>query len=250
MSKIGYSQALDIVGSDFLCNQDEMFAAVMHDIKNSVQAQTKALSLLSKGILGELNAAQKEMIDMMLVSSENLQNELFCGISAYKSEQGMLILDKSVFDVLKLLNDCVKSVNAFLIDKNLNVQFHFNGNDSDSFIYADRVYLKSVISNIMHNTVNYAFENSTIKINLSKYGDSFIFEFENRSPVIPDMIKPHIFDKFVSNSNGNNNKFSTGFGLYMAKKIVEAHNGRIYLQANGTQNKFVFEIPCKAELSS
>lgn len=76
-----------------------------------------------------------------------------------------------------------------------------------------------------------------------------IFGFDNRSPLIPDHIRLNIFDKYVTGAKSF--KLSgIGLGLYFSKKVVDAHNGNIYLEANGENNKFVFEIPLTDDVAN
>ena len=63
---------------------------------------------------------------------------------------------------------------------------------------------------------------------------------------IDDELKAQIFDKYVCGHQLTENN-GVGLGLYFCKKIVEAHNGKISLDANGTTNTFKIELPISTE---
>ena len=218
-------------------------AEFMHDIKNSVQAQTKGLMMLSKGVLGELNSEQKEIIDLLLKSSETLQENLFYGITACKYENGLIVLNKSEFDAVEFVLECINKVKVFAAEKNVGILFNSNIKDGKTCVYADKIRLGNAFGNIFNNIIKYAFEGSFINITLSVNNSYMIFEFENSSPEIPDTIRGDILNGKVLVSE-NYKTFGTGLGLYLVRKIAEAHNGRMFLSSEGIKNKFTVELPC------
>ena len=75
---------------------------------------------------------------------------------------------------------------------------------------------------------------------IDKYGNDVGFDKRLED------IKNHIFDKYVTGAK-KYHKIGFGLGLYISKKIVDEHKGKIYLTTNGNKNKFVVEIPCVSE---
>ena len=90
--------------------------------------------------------------------------------------------------------------------------------------YAFSVSSPTFIMNLLSNAIKYAFKNTDIK--LSVYNDNEIigFEFENKSPYIPENRQKTIFARYVSYA-GVHKELGIGLGLYASKKIIESHNG-------------------------
>jgi len=233
--------ARNVNNEKFLEAQKEMFLATLtHDLKNPVQAQLMSLNLLKKGALGVLNKEQDEMLDMLIESTTYMQEMLKSILTTYKFDNGVITLKKDYFDAKQLMQDCINEISAFAQNKNVNIICDFNTKNMK--LLGDVQQLRRVISNLLNNALNYSYKNSDLKLSISNNGTSMIFGFDNQSPVIPEHIKVQIFDKYVTGAK-NFKLTGIGLGLYFSKKVVDAHNGRIYLEANGEQNKFVFEIP-------
>lgn len=101
--------------------------------------------------------------------------------------------------------------------------------------------------NLIANAVTYAFKNTTINITLINDRGFFRFYIENSSTYIEDEILKQLFKKYASFSD-KYKKASFGLGLYLSRKIIEAHSGMIKAESF-TENKniFSFYIPAYIE---
>ena len=98
--------------------------------------------------------------------------------------------------------------------------------------------------NLLGNAITYGFEKSDIIVNISQKENNIIFNVINKGYHISDAKLNEIFEKYKTNENAKFNKASTGLGLYLSKKIITAHRGKIYAQS--TENNictFGFCIP-------
>jgi signal transduction histidine kinase len=97
-----------------------------------------------------------------------------------------------------------------------------------------------VLHNLLDNALKFT-DKGTIAISIERHDESsIIFKIEDSGLGIDREIKNRLFDKFASKSNGG-----TGLGLYLSKKIVEAHGGKIWGSNNpsGIGATFSFTIP-------
>ncbi|MDW7668141.1 MAG: HAMP domain-containing sensor histidine kinase [Bacillota bacterium] len=100
--------------------------------------------------------------------------------------------------------------------------------------YGIKEKLEIAIENIIENCVRYA--ESYIKISMKKgIGDFIFIEISNDGNPIPEDILKHLFEKFHKGRDGN-----FGLGLYISKKIIEHHKGKI--SAENKKNQVVFKI--------
>ena len=107
---------------------------------------------------------------------------------------------------------------------------------------ADPDRLQQVLSNLLENAVRNSPEDVPVQVRASVVGDVVQVSVLDRGPGVPAEARERIFEKFV---RGNPNAVSgTGLGLYIVRRIVEAHHGRIWCEsAPGSPTAFVFELP-------
>jgi len=227
-----------------LQTQRETFvASVGHDLKNPTLAQIRVLELLLKGDFGLVNPDQKELLEMLLESCRYMNGMLSSLLETYRSYNGTVHLKFSEISFDNLVKECLSEMIYVAKDKNISVDFVSNNNDR--LIFADRVQLKRVIMNLLTNAIKYGYKNSMIKLSVTNNDSKISFQFENNSPYIPKEKQKALFNRYVSYSTINKG-LGTGLGLYASKKIIDAHNGKIYLESfKDDRNIFGFTIPVK-----
>ena len=221
--------------------QKELFLATLtHDLKTPLQAQISSLELLSKGTFGAVNNEQKEIIDMIIESSSFMREMLYSILSIYKYERGMVRLNKQNFNFDNLIRTCLKETIHLAREK--QIQIEYKNLSAETSLIADESQIRRVLSNILNNAINYAYQNTKVFIEFQDDKDKFRLKIKNTSAPIPEEIKNHIFDKYVSGDNLNQRR-GIGLGLYFCKKVIEAHNGQIILNGFDTSNEFIIELP-------
>lgn len=221
--------------------QKELFLATLtHDLKTPLQAQIRSLELISAGTFGKVNKSQKDILDMVIESSVFMREMLYSVLSTYKYENGLAKLNKKRFDIDCLLRVCLKEI--FHLAEEKNIKIEYQNLAVNNYIFADEGQIRRVFSNVLNNTINYAYKNTKIFVCFQEYKECIKFKVKNTSAPIPEDIKNHIFDKYVSGDNLNSRR-GIGLGLYFCQKVIEAHNGKITLNGNDTINEYVIELP-------
>ena len=102
----------NIDNEKILENRKSLFLATLsHDLKNPLLAQISSLDLFSKGTFGELNETQKEIIDLILESSQYMRDMLYSLLKAFKDNHGSIKFERQNFDVYKLISKIIKEMN-------------------------------------------------------------------------------------------------------------------------------------------
>lgn len=217
-------------------NQKELFLTTLtHDLKNPVQAQKMSLKMLSDGMFGKLNKEQTDIIKTLLESSSYMNNMLYSILKTYKYDNGIIYLNKDYINVNLLIQNCINEVKALASSKCINIKF--KRLIKDELLYADFEQIRRVVENIINNAINYSYKNTELNIKVSSDCDKIIFKFSNKGTPIKDKTK--VFEKYYT---GDALK-GTGLGLYLSRKVIEAHNGIIYVESDNDLTSFVFEIP-------
>lgn len=230
-------------------NQKSLFLATLsHDLKNPLQAQISSLELFNKGAFGELNSTQKEMLEMILESSKYMKEMLYTLLRTGKDNNGRIVLERSFFNLEKLISKCTKEIHDLALSKNIKITINSELRPDD-LIFADEIQMRRVVGNMLNNGINYAFENTDLKIDIFRKDNNMILQITNESAEIPKSLQEHIFDKYVCGDPLQSN-IGIGLGLYFCKKVIEANEGHIGLNAVGTTNTFVVTLPILSEESA
>lgn len=102
-----------------------------------------------------------------------------------------------------------------------------------------------VLANLLSNAVKFSSPGEPIVVEIQRYGEELRVAVRDRGPGIPAAEVSQLFQKFASlNSSGPNRAVGTGLGLYICRRIVEAGNGRIWVESRpGRGSTFYFTVP-------
>lgn len=111
-------------------------------------------------------------------------------------------------------------------------------------VLADETRISQVISNLLSNAIKYSPEGGEIRITGQVCPDQVIVCVSDQGPgIAPDEI-PHVFDRFYRSSRASRTTKGAGLGLYLAKAVVEAHRGRIWVDPKpGDGARVCFSLP-------
>ena len=169
-----------------------------------------------------------------------------------KIESGNLVLNKTQFDLQEKINNVLKDLKTAKKIDGLNQDVQIIVHPSDSFkVFADKERIYQVISNLIRNATRFTSGNEAkIEIILSKVkkdkedNEWISVKIRDNGTGIDPEILPRLFSKFTTQSEFG----GTGLGLYISKKIIEAHNGTIIGYNNNLNGKikgatFEFILP-------
>ena len=115
-------------------------------------------------------------------------------------------------------------------------------------VSADRQRLGQVFTNLLTNAIKYSPPDSDILVRVGQSGDAARMEVIDRGVGIPPEALPHLFDRFYRVAGAAERAQGLGLGLYITRRIVEAHGGRIGVEsAPGRGSTFTVSLPLASE---
>ena len=221
-------------------------ANLVHDLKTPTNAQLSTLKMLNNETFGSLTLEQREMITLTHDSCKYMSDLIGTIMETYSHDNGEVQLQKNDFDIIKLIEDISEELKSLYIHNNQEIEFRKE--DSKCMIYADKLQIKRVLSNLLANAITYGFDNTIITITLKHQKNHIEIIVKNISKQIPKKELNSIFDRYTKTQYAKYNKTGNGLGLYLSKKIVELHNGKIYAKSfvDGTCI-FGFNIPTNSD---
>jgi two-component system phosphate regulon sensor histidine kinase PhoR len=112
-------------------------------------------------------------------------------------------------------------------------------------VVADKARVSQVVGNLLDNAIKFSPQGRQVMVKLQEREDHYLVSISDQGiGVNPDHFD-HIFERFYRVRNTASRQYSgIGMGLYVAKVIVDAHEGRIWLTSNpGTGSTFYFTLP-------
>lgn len=233
---------------DALDDTKETFLAmVTHDLKTPINAEICALELLLKNKPSNREDFERELICDMLSASKYMKNLVENLLLKYKSENNEIKLQLEPHSLENIIQKSLEEIHYLIQDKNQKITF--KNHTKKSICNVDYIEIMRTINNLLTNANQYSLSNTTITIELKETEFDYIVEIINQSDKDSSKnLKQDIFEKFVQ-CNKNNKTINTGLGLYICKKIIELHNGKIYYEPlSNNRNKFCFSLPKSTEL--
>ena len=152
-------------------------------------------------------------------------------------------------ELLPLLINLADDFQPLSWEKNISIRVDDTNFSKDSKVIAIKPLVSQVFSNIIENATKYSSTNTEIIIQGMKniQTKSFRVLIKNRGIRLSDDDKKHVFDRgYRSNAAKDKYPAGTGFGLYIAKKIVDIHEGKIGIIDDPTFTIFAVELPIDA----
>ena len=221
------------INKQLMNKQRDFFMNILiHDFKVPIIAQMRGLELLKNGIMGNVNDDQKEILTQIDGSCRYVLDMISMFSNAYMFEKETYKLVYEKFNMNELVTSCIKEISAKAKEKNLT--FAFSSSDNNTQISADKNEIKKVVLNLLINAINYSNNEDTIDISLKIEKNNLNFTLSGMGLV------------YGKNPNlKEDNKYTTighTLGIYLSKKIIETHKGKIYLTGNN-MNSFRFTLP-------
>jgi signal transduction histidine kinase len=154
-----------------------------------------------------------------------------------------LELSKEIFPIDSVIRDCIIDVSQHIGRKNIKFSYVSTnkGQQQVTTIKADRTRIAQVLTNLLDNSVNSSQEGViSVATTIDRDANTITLGVKDEGSGISPDITPRLFSKFATASEKG-----TGLGLYISKKIVEAHGGKIWAENNkdGEGATFAFTIP-------
>lgn len=209
--------------------RDDFIATLTHDMRTPLLAAIQTLKFFLEGAIGELDDKQKVLLSTMLQSNEDLLGLVNALLEVYRFESGKLILCKTAFSVKDLVEQCYSELKPLAEKKNIDFSVIYELEDN-LHILADRAEIKRVITNLCGNALNYTNKNGIVKVLAKAQCGDFIFSVTDNGNGIPQSDIPNLFKRF-SQGTARKRSTGTGLGLYLSRQIIEAHNGKIWVDS-------------------
>lgn len=225
----------------------DLLSMAAHDLKNPISTII-GLSKLLTSLIENNNSEQMDIAININDISKGMFKIIDELLNSTVIESGRMQLRKQILDLGELVNVVIYQ-NKFLADKKNQIIEHYFDINDEYIILGDALKIRESIENLISNAIKYSPFNSKIAVKLEHKGKNILFSVKDNGPGINKTDMKKIFGKFQRLSAlPTGNESSTGLGLFIAKQIVELHDGKLFVESElGKGSTFFIELPLSME---
>lgn len=226
----------------------EFVSIASHQLRTPMTGIAGYLSMLVQGDFGKISEEHVKILRQLLDESQRMIRLINLFLNVSKIEAGKFELTFAPTQLEDVVEGELEELRKVAEKKNLTLTFKKPKTPLPK-IRADSDKLKDVILNLVDNAVKYT-EKGGITVRVRKLGGSVRVVVQDTGIGIEPEQAKHLFQKFVRASGiAQIHPDGSGLGLFIAKKIVESHGGKIWVESEGKGkgSTFQFTLPMKRE---
>lgn len=232
------SQALAIAERAVVA-REELLAVVSHDLRSPLSAILMKAALIRRTAEAEGTLNKHALsIESVAVRMEYLIKSLLDSASI---EAGRLAVERERCDVGELLEATFEVFDGLAAQKSIRLEWQRAGFGNAS-VLGDHERILQVLSNLVGNAIKFTPEDGTIVLGAVLAGHETRFAVTDTGPGIAEEHLPKLFERYWKAEQGG--RRGAGLGLYIAKGIIDAHHGKIWVESSpGKGSTFFFTLP-------
>ncbi|GIP56916.1 sensor histidine kinase [Paenibacillus woosongensis] len=219
--------------------RQEFVANVSHEFQSPLTLMKGFSAMLLEGSLQD--SERTRALQIIMQESERLSrlSDNLLRLAALDSER--YEINPAYFDLAEQIRRTVLTFEPLWSDKQLEVEMK----GARTMVYADEELLNQVWINLMSNAIKFAPADGRIIIELLADKDQAEIRFYDNGPPVPPEDREQIFKRFFKADRARDRNIDgNGLGLSIVKKIVDFHEGAIFIVSeNGSGKAFVVQIP-------
>lgn len=241
--------------------KSDFLSSVSHELRTPLNAILGFSQVLQEEYFGGLNTKQKQYVNDILESGKHLLDLINDILDLSRVESGEMKLEVEPLLISFILESSLHLIREKAFKHGIDITVDVSDEIKGMAILADHTKLKQILFNLLSNAAKFTPDNGAICVGARVIHDpadgggsqdqddnpGWIEVFVRDSGIgIEGDDKKRVFDDFYQVSAGLSGKTpGTGLGLPLAKRLVELHGGRIWVESEGRHQGscFVFTLP-------
>jgi signal transduction histidine kinase len=221
--------------------QMKFIGIASHELKTPLTAIKANIDFILSGKGGNVPDDLRSHLLTIQRNTNRIQGTMDDMLDLTRIKSGRLLIDPEPILLCEAVEGYIHEVKP--VDKNLTIQVDI---PEDLLVYADRNRLHDIFINLLSNAFKFTPEGGNVSIIASQKGDDIFHEIQDTGIGIPEDKLQKIFEEFYQVEG---NKYGgTGLGLSIARRVIEEHGGRIWVESQpGKGSVFYFTLPAFKE---
>ncbi len=222
--------------------RDDVLAVVAHDLRNPLNTVTMAVSLMLENTPVE-KVQERRQVEIVRRAADRMNRMIQDLLDVKRMESGRLGIEPQPESPASLVNDTVEMLRPIATGSTIVLESEVAENLLP--VMADSSRIQQVLSNLVGNAVKFTPRDGRVTVCAEPIDGGVRFGVKDNGPGIPPDQVPHIFGQFWQAMPSD--RRGIGLGLAIAKGIVEAHGGMIWVESQvGVGSNFFFTLPSAA----
>lgn len=227
--------------------KDEFISMASHQLRTPLTTTKGYVSMVLEGDFGKPTRDMKEPLTQALDSANRMARMVSDLLNVSRMDAGKFFIDAHDSDLSKVVPEEVNGLQTLAGSRQVALTYHEPKHKIPT-INLDEDKMRQVIMNLIDNSIHYS--NATpglgktdVYLELDK--KEVVFKVVDNGIGVPKAVQPKLFGKFFRAGNAQKTRpDGTGLGLYLVKRVVEDHGGKIIFESTeGKGSTFGFRMP-------
>jgi signal transduction histidine kinase len=227
-------------------HKSEFLANMSHELRTPLNAILGYTELILDNIYGDVPEKIREVLERLTKNGHHLLGLINDVLDISKMEAGQLTLSLNDYSMEGLVQTLFTSVEALATEKKLELKVMVPTDLTTA--KGDEQRIAQVLLNLLGNAIKFT-EEGEVRVEVVVSNESFLVSVSDTGPGLSEADQKKIFEEFrQADGSSTREKGGTGLGLSIAKRIVEMHGGRIWVESSlGKGSIFWFTLPVRVE---
>ncbi len=228
--------------------KSEFLASMSHELRTPLNAVIGFSEILQDQYFGELNEKQADYVNDILESGKHLLSLINDILDLSKIEASKVELELSMVNMKELFENSLIMIREKCIKHGISLILNITKDLEGLEIKADERRLKQVMFNLLSNAAKFTPDGGVITVGADKKTEDLIISVKDTGIGIAKKNQKKIFEEFYQIKSSLADKTpGTGLGLSLVKRLVEMHDGRVWVESEGVGkgSRFSFSLPVR-----
>jgi CheY-like chemotaxis protein len=218
-----------------------------HELRTPLNSIIGFSEVLNRKMYGPINEKQEDYLHDIIGSGRHLLSLINDILDISKVEAGRMDLELSRFSLATILENGQRMVRETALRYGVTLELEVDPVIGE--IHADERKIKQVMFNLLSNAVKFSSQGGVVKVSAQRTGDEIQVAVGDTGIGISPEDQAHIFEEFHRAGRKDvRDREGTGLGLAVAKRMVELHGGRIWVESQpGAGSTFTFTLPTERD---
>ncbi|HET9383610.1 MAG TPA: GAF domain-containing sensor histidine kinase [Gemmatimonadales bacterium] len=228
--------------------RDDTLAAISHDLRNGLNTVLTAVSLLLRSLPPDTEGRRdRRHVEAIRRSAERMNRLIADLLDVASIESGRLFVEPRREPVRSIIAEALAVSHDQAAEKSLRVEQSIPAEPLEAVCDRDRVL--QVLGNLISNAIKFTPEGGQVNVSAEPFDDEVLFTVRDTGIGVSGKQLPHIFDRFWQAMPKA--RLGSGLGLTIAKGVVEALGGRIWVESRPNEGTtFFFTLPLAAPVAA